>query len=188
MGTLCALGGVRRAPNRAMESIASGLAKVLVPCGVSLICGGDRRGIIGYITNQWLDCGGKVVGVIPESYKHFLNQRISDVRLTASLGARRDLMYEMSDLFVFFPGGLGTLVELFDVLCGIQDQAASKRCVLIDVGDYFAPVSVVLSRICDEGWADHEIAKATLILGGEARQIVEAIRSLMCERVAALPK
>ena len=58
------------------------------------------------------DAGGKVLGVVPDRFKHRTDAVVDQVVNCQDLGDRKTIMIDNAQLFVVLPGGLGTLDEL----------------------------------------------------------------------------
>ena len=133
-------------------ALGAGLAKA----GMRLVYGGGRVGLMGAVADGALAAGGTVIGVIPDFLQQWevAHAGCTELIVTDSMHTRKRRMFELSDAFVSFPGGLGTFDETFEILTWRQlrlhdkpvlicDIAGSAKALLglIDgaVGDGFAP-------------------------------------------------
>jgi uncharacterized protein (TIGR00730 family) len=66
-------------------------------------------------------------------------------------------MFEMADAFVVLPGGLGTLDETFEIVTWKQIRLHDRPIVVLDVGNYWAPLRNVIKAAIDAGFAPVEI-------------------------------
>ena len=73
---------------------------------------------MGAVATSVLDHGGRVTGIIPEflTVKENALKRVQEMIVTRDMHERKQLMFERSDAFVAFPGGIGTLEELVEQL------------------------------------------------------------------------
>ena len=53
---------------------------------------------------------------------------------------REQLLFELADAFVAFPGGFGTLEEIIEMLTWKQLGIHGKPIVFANIGGYFAPL------------------------------------------------
>ena len=97
-----------------MEELGRGLAAD----GHEVIFGGTAGGCMGALARGVTEAGGRIVGVIPElvTGEWRPHEGLTDCHLVETVSARKDLMNELADAFVIFPGGLGTLDEAFTVM------------------------------------------------------------------------
>ena len=73
------------------------------------------------IADAALANGGRVTGVIPQSLvdAEVAHTSLTELRVVDSMQERKAMMEELGDCFVAFPGGVGTLEELFEVWAGL---------------------------------------------------------------------
>lgn len=93
------------------------LGRGLAQAGFRLVYGGANLGAMGRLADGALQEGGEVLGIIPaEDFSQgWAHQGLSQQIMVGSLSERKALMVRESDAFVVFPGGIGTLDELFEV-------------------------------------------------------------------------
>ena len=66
---------------------------------------------------------------------------------------RKRVMAEKADAFAILPGGIGTLDEFFEILSWKQLSLHDKQILLVDIGDYWAPLRALLDHIVVNGFA-----------------------------------
>ena len=91
-------------------------AQAMVSCGVELVYGGGRLGLMGLIADSVLDLGGQVYGVIPAALIELevAHEGVTELHRVETMHERKAKMTELSDAFLALPGGIGTLDELFE--------------------------------------------------------------------------
>jgi len=122
--------------------------------GVGLVYGGARAGLMGVVADAALAAGGEAIGVIPRSLvdREIAHTGLSQLRVVSSMHERKATMAELSDAFVALPGGLGTLEELFEVWTWAQLGIHRKPIALLDVNDFYMPLTAFLDHAVDEGF------------------------------------
>lgn len=90
---------------------ASELGHFIGESGSTLVYGGVRAGLMSVTAGACLEAGGKVVGIVPEIFRHRADERVTELIMAKDLNERKALMIEMADIFIVMPGGLGTLDE-----------------------------------------------------------------------------
>ena len=79
--------------------------------GHTLVYGGVNAGLMHEVAQACHDAGGHITGVNIEAFKHRTDPLVDEVIYTANLGERKAQMYQLADVFVVLPGGLGTADE-----------------------------------------------------------------------------
>ncbi len=136
-------------------STAAALGRGLALSGMRLVFGGGRIGLMGAVADAALAAGGDVIGVIPEFLTRLevAHGGLGELIVTASMHARKQRMYELSDAFVVLPGGLGTLDEAVEVITWRQLGLHDKPIVLCDVAGSAAPLVAAIETSVARGFA-----------------------------------
>jgi uncharacterized protein (TIGR00730 family) len=120
--------------NKAIE-----LADYFIEKNHILVYGGANVGLMKIIADRMLDAGKEVIGVMPQHLvdKEVAHTGITKLHVVNSMAERKNLLIEISDIFIAMPGGFGTLDELAEVLVLDQLQIISKPLGLYNVNNYF---------------------------------------------------
>jgi uncharacterized protein (TIGR00730 family) len=110
--------------------------------GIRLIYGGASRGLMGAIADEVIHSGGMVTGIIPKALegRESAHQGLSELRVVGSMHEREQLMFDLSDAFVAFPGGFGTMEEIIEMITWKQMGIHGKPIVIANIGGYFNPL------------------------------------------------
>lgn len=113
----------------AMEALIDGMGER----GIGLVYGGGRVGLMGLAADRMRARGGHVLGVIPRQLeeRELAHDGLDELIVVESMHERKRIMYDRSDAFIAFPGGFGTLDELFEVLTLQQTGKVRKRPVIL---------------------------------------------------------
>ncbi len=86
--------------------------------GHSLVYGGGNVGLMGVLADNVLASGGKVIGVIPDFFIEIEQQHngLTELEVVPSMSERKKRMVELGDFFIAFPGGIGTLEEISEIM------------------------------------------------------------------------
>ena len=106
---------------------------------IELIYGGAGIGIMGNLANELINRGGKVTGVIPRQLmkKEIAHGGLTDLHVVTDMHERKKMMYDLSDAFLIFPGGMGTLDELFEILTWKQLGLHNKPIAIYNINGYY---------------------------------------------------
>ncbi len=120
--------------------------------GIRLVYGGGRVGLMGVVADACLDCGGRVVGVIPQALadREVAHMGLTELRVVGSMHERKAVMAGLSDAFLALPGGFGTWDELFEALTWSQLGIQNKVCGLLNVNGYYDSMIAMVDRAVAE--------------------------------------
>jgi uncharacterized protein (TIGR00730 family) len=130
-----------------------------------LVYGGGTVGLMGLIADQFLNSGAKAYGVIP----HYLNTvEIEHTRLTEThhvldLHERKAKMEVLADMFLIFPGGVGTADEFLEVLTLKSLRRHQKPIHIWNWGQFFDGVTAFLNDGVRLGFVDSNIFQHCVI-------------------------
>jgi uncharacterized protein (TIGR00730 family) len=131
-------------PNReaAVEAEIRVFGEELARRGVRLVYGGSSRGLMGALADSVLSAGGKVTGVIPKALqgREAAHRGLTELRVVETMHEREQLLFDLSDAFVAFPGGFGTMEELIEMITWKQLGIHGKPIVIANIGGYFNPL------------------------------------------------
>jgi uncharacterized protein (TIGR00730 family) len=146
---ICVYCGSGPGTNPEFVKAATAFGKTLAENGVGLVYGGGSIGLMGAVATGALDHGGKVTGIIPTfltKREHAL-QRAQELVVTKDMHERKQLMFERSDAFVAFPGGVGTLEELVEQMTWSQLGRHSKPILLANIDGFWDPLLVLIDHM-----------------------------------------
>ena len=148
--------GSRAGADPAYAEAAAALGRGLAAAGITLVYGGGRIGLMGVMADAVLAAGGSVHGVIPD----FLQRRevahggATRMEFTPSMHARKARMFELADVFVVMPGGLGTFDEAIEVVTWRQLGLHDKPVIVCDVAGWAGPLLAMVEAAVRDGFAD----------------------------------
>jgi uncharacterized protein (TIGR00730 family) len=110
--------------------------------GIGLVYGGSSLGLMGALAAEVISAGGKVTGVIPKALegREAAHHGLTELKVVATMHDREQMMFDLADAFVAFPGGFGTLEEIIEMLTWKQLGIHGKPIIFANISGYFAPV------------------------------------------------
>lgn len=128
--------------NRFYFDAARQLGQAIARQGWVLIYGGNYVGCMASLADGAREMGGRVIGITP---RLFVDENLADTLcdeliVTDSMRQRKQLLEQRADAFIAFPGGLGTLEELFEILVGRQLNYHHKPIVLLNLQNFYTPL------------------------------------------------
>jgi uncharacterized protein (TIGR00730 family) len=157
---VCVFAGSSAGSRPAYREAAERLGLALVARGMGLVYGGAHVGLMGVLADTVLHAGGEAIGVIPESLvaKEIAHDRLTELRVVASMHERKATMAALSDAFIAMPGGWGTWEECFEILTWSQLGLHKKPCGLLNADGYFDRLLAFVRHAVDEGFVRREHA------------------------------
>lgn len=133
---------------------AHAMGRAIARRGLTLVYGGGGTGMMRAVADGVLESGGAVIGVLTEQFDTpaVRHPNLSERHVVATMHQRKALMSDLSGAFVALPGGLGTLEELFEVLCWAQLRIHQRPIGLLNLNGFYDPLLAALQRARDEGF------------------------------------
>jgi len=118
------------------------LGRELAGRGIELVYGGSSRGLMGALADEVLKAGGKVIGVIPKALvsREAAHRGLTELKVVDTMHQREQVLFDLSDAFVAFPGGFGTIQEILEMLTWKRLGIHGKPIILANIGGYFDPL------------------------------------------------
>lgn len=162
--------GSNNSTNPLFINAAHELAELLATEKVTLVYGGSTTGLMGKLADATLAAGGEVIGVFPE---HIQSNESPHPGLTKlinvnSFAERIAVMQQLADGFMVFPGGLGTLEELFIVWNQIRLGLLKKPIGILNIENYYSRLHEFL---IDEMQKENFITEQSLKIPFIARNV-----------------
>ena len=127
----------------------------------TLIYGGSKSGLMGYIAESVLDAGGNVIGIEPQFFidEELQYDGLTELIITKDMTERKTKIIELGDAFIAFPGGTGTLEEISEVMSKISLKQLNAACIFYNLNDYYKGMKELMSHMIEMGLSTHEKQK-----------------------------
>lgn len=166
MRSICVFCGTKTGGEPRYEALAQAAGGAIARAGMRLVYGGAKAGLMGVTARAALAEGGEVFGVIPEFLIPVEGcQDGVEIRITATMAARKAMMVEEADAFLILPGGAGTLEEVFDMVMLAQLGRHAKPAAFLDSA-FWGPLETLMRHVVETGFADPRILDAMSFHGG----------------------
>ena len=127
--------------------IAYNLGKLLAENGHAVITGGGP-GIMEAASHGAYEIGGRTIGLnIALAHEQFPNPYLTDCLTFEYFFARKVSLAMAAKVFVFFPGGFGTMDELSEILCLMQEKKMPKMPVFLVGSSYWKGFDKIIGKM-----------------------------------------
>ena len=134
---------------------------------IELVYGGVDAGLMAIIAQSAKTAGSKIVGVVPVR-RFDCEWPQNDVRIPASdLCERKKTIMMLSDAFVVFPGGYGTLDELIGTFAHLNFTEQHKPLLVYNADGIFTPFIEQLRLFAERG-----------LMKPEALQLIQTVATV----------
>ena len=121
--------------------------------GHTIVFGGVNQGLMECVAKATHEAGGRTIGIVPQIIER--NGRLSkyvDVEIPCdNLNDRKQLMQDMSDVFIALPGGIGTLDEIFSMASSATIGYHSKPVILYNMKGFWDSLIQMLDDLHQRG-------------------------------------
>src|SRR5688572_5920881 len=155
--SVCVYCGSSAGINPVYREDAIRLSQLLVQHNIRLINGGGNIGIMGIMADTVLALGGECTGIIPLGLqeKEIAHTGMTDLIVVPDMHSRKLTMVNLSDAFVAFPGGFGTLDELFETLTWAQLHLHQKPIIVYNPNHFFDHLLMQADLMVEEGFLNN---------------------------------
>ena len=146
------------------ESIRE-LGEWIAEHGHTLIYGGSKIGLMGVLAESAAEHGGSVIGVEPQFFVDQVMQyeKLTKLIVTQTMPERKTEMIRLSDAFIAFPGGVGTLEEISEVISLLRldmlqaEDGREKTVMLYDLNGFYEPLRRLIRSMTENGFLEERI-------------------------------
>lgn len=129
--------------------LAFNLGHRLAENGHAVVSGGGP-GIMEAVSHGAYEIGGRTIGLnITLQHEQQPNPYLTDCITFEYFFARKVSLAMASKVFVFFPGGYGTMDELWEVLCLMQEKKMPKMPVFLMGSEYWRSFDSAIQAMLD---------------------------------------
>ncbi len=188
MNRICVFAGSKFGVRAEYRSAAEALGRAMATRHLAVVYGGAQVGLMGVLADAALSGGGQVIGVIPEALvaREVAHTGLDDLRIVATMHARKALMADLADAFIALPGGWGTFDELFEILTWSQLGLHRKPVGVLNVQGYFDPLLSLIAHAIDEGFVARDAGRL-ITVADSAERLLDQLAVHVVPAPAAVP-
>jgi uncharacterized protein (TIGR00730 family) len=159
-GSVCLFCGSSGGGDPAYLQSAADFGRLLAAEGVRLVYGGGGVGLMGAAARAAHAAGGEVLGIMPAFLRQqeVLYDEVETV-VVQNMHERKKIMFDQADAFAVFPGGIGTLEEVVELISWRRLHLHNKPIVFLNVHGFWAPYFALIDHMVKQGvtppWLPH---------------------------------
>lgn len=125
------------------------LGGLLAENGHAVVSGGGP-GIMEAVSHGSYEIGGRTIGLnIKLMHEQFPNPYLTDSVTFEYFFARKVALAMAAKVFVFFPGGFGTMDEIAEILCLMQENKMPKMPVFLIGTDFWKNFEKIIKKMLE---------------------------------------
>jgi len=185
MKSICVFCGSSLGFRAVYREAAVELGKIFASRNIVLVYGGANVGVMKVLADSVLQNGGNVIGVMPQRLidKEVAHKGLTKFHTVQTMAERKDLMVQLSDAFIAFPGGFGTLDELSEILTFNQLRISDKPIAFLNIAGYFDLLFDFIDHGVREGFIRKE-HQQNLIISTDCESILAKLANFQPVSVA----
>jgi uncharacterized protein (TIGR00730 family) len=151
--------------------------------GMTLVNGGSNQGLMAIFSKTIRENGGRCVGVVPTAFKKrgWYNEKNDETIFVENLSDRKEIIKKTSDLLIVFPGGVGSMDELFDAWASYNLDFHSKKIILANIDGFYNPLLSFLDILKKENFM-HDFLPKPVIVADSVEQCIEIIETINSDK------
>jgi uncharacterized protein (TIGR00730 family) len=155
-------GSARTVPEDEFYKLAVELSTRLTKKGLAVITGGSS-GVMQAANEGAFNAGGASVGLnisLPSAQSY--NKYLTDKFVFDHFFVRKVMLTFASEVYIYFPGGFGTLDEFFEIVTLVQTKKIRKVPIVLFGKRYWDPILTVIEKTLYEEFKNIDKADMSL--------------------------
>lgn len=164
MKIFIASGSNEKIPTKYLEETKN-VCKLLCDLDCSLVFGTYSKGMMGVCYQTFKDNNKDILGVTIEAY-HETNINFQDIKVIEldSSFKRLECIFNESDMFLFLPGGTGSLGELFGLMEEMKTSKNQKKIIIYNYEGFYDELFDYINLLSKRGFAyEKELNKLIIV-------------------------
>ena len=176
---VCFFCGSSDSADPAYLEAAHEFGELLAAQRVRLVYGGGGVGLMGAAAKASHGAGGAVLGVMPKFLrrKELIYDEVETI-VTSDMHERKRIMFEQSDAFAVFPGGIGTLEEAVELMSWRRLDLHRKPIVFLNLKGFWSPLFALIDHAVAETFSPAWLASSWMIVERVA-DVLPAVREAL---------
>ena len=120
----------------------------------TLVFGGSKAGLMGILAITIQNKGGKIIGIEPKMFDNddVAFKSVDEYIVVETISERKDMLINKSDVFIMFPGGMGTLEEFSQIASMNNIGITNKKVFVYNINGYYDNLKKLLNDMTINGF------------------------------------
>ena len=151
------------------------LSKYLAKNNNSLILGGIN-GLMGIFCSTFIKSNLDITIFCVKDYYDNIDKKYKR-EVYKTVNARKKAIINKADIFIFLPGGIGTLDELFTIIEAKRSGEHNKNIIILNINNYYDNLIVMLDNMYKEKFIDKK-DKFNYIIKNDVKEVIDYIERM----------
>lgn len=153
----------------------------------TLINGGSTQGLMNIFSKYTSENGGNCIGVLPTELKErgWQSPYNSETIFVSGLGKRKNKMKELADILIAFPGGVGTMDEMFDAWASFCLGYHNKKIILLNIDGFYSDLIKFLKGLQEKEFI-HKFLPQPLIIANSTEECIKILEKYNPETILSI--
>ncbi|MEP6795641.1 MAG: TIGR00730 family Rossman fold protein [Saprospiraceae bacterium] len=176
--SICVYCGSSTGVNPVYIQDAMSLMQIFLENNITLINGGGNIGLMGVMADAMLRGNGEAIGVIPIGLKQkeVAHTGMTELHVVPDMHSRKLMMVNLSDAFIAFPGGFGTMDEVFETLTWAQLHLHQKPILLYNPDHFYDHLLHQADHMLKEGFLNKN-SRALFLSTDDLNQVLPLLQN-----------
>ncbi|MBK9981268.1 MAG: TIGR00730 family Rossman fold protein [Saprospiraceae bacterium] len=176
--SICVYCGSSTGVNPVYMQDAIALMQIFLEHQIRLINGGGNIGLMGVMADAMLRGKGEAIGVIPIGLKQkeVAHTGMTELHVVPDMHSRKLMMVNLSDAFIAFPGGFGTMDEVFETLTWAQLHLHQKPILLYNPDHFYDHLLYQADHMLKEGFLNKN-SRSLLLSTSDLNQVLPLLQN-----------
>ncbi|MGB4847477.1 MAG: TIGR00730 family Rossman fold protein [Saprospiraceae bacterium] len=176
--SICVYCGSSAGVNPVYMQDSMALMQIFLENNITLINGGGNIGLMGVMADAILRGRGEAIGVIPIGLKEkeVAHTGMTELHIVPDMHSRKLMMVNLSDAFIAFPGGFGTMDEVFETLTWAQLHLHQKPILLYNPDHFYDHLLHQADHMLREGFLNRN-SRSLLLSTDDLNQVLPLLQN-----------
>jgi uncharacterized protein (TIGR00730 family) len=155
MKNICIFLGAYSGKDSSLPASLKQVVEFIASQRFNLVYGGSNRGLMKVLADTALQLGVNIRGVITKNLikRESIHENLAQLDIVNSMGERIEKLVALSDAFIVFPGGLGTVEELMKVwVLKKIGELEIKPIYVLNLNNIYTPLINAIKQLYEAGF------------------------------------
>ena len=166
--------GTKVGSHSSFTTLAGEIGNKLAGRGITIICGGNKNGIVGALIDGAVGANGRIIGILPDELQNVeqLHPHLSELIKAPTITDSKQKLIEIADAFLILPGGFGTLDEMFETITLRVIGRHDKPIIIYNYNGFWDNLLMQINKMTEEGFIRKEGSNLLIVKEWQELEII----------------